>query len=197
MRLFGKLRERYQKAMMPVGAYFSRTGLSPNILTAIATIISLLSGMAFYMRSLWGGVLLILLSAFFDMLDGAVARASGRVTRFGAVLDHVLDRYAEYLILIGIALGGYLDWFWAAFALFGMVMASFTRAKAESVGGLKSCTVGIAERQEKLALIIGGAIIENWVTGALAVAVVLAGVLSHITVIQRLSYTLSQTKEKV
>lgn len=182
--------------MMPVGTYFSRTGLSPNILTVVATIISLLSGTAFYMRSLWGGVLLILLSAFFDMLDGAVARASGRVTRFGAVLDHVLDRYAEYFILIGIALGGYLDWFLTAFALFGMIMASFTRAKAESVGGLKSCTVGIAERQEKLALIIGGAIIEYWVTGALTVAVVLAGVLSHITVIQRLSYTLSQTKEK-
>jgi len=193
--LLGKLRERYQKAMIPVGTFFSKTGLSPNVLTAIATIISLLSGIAFYMRILWGGVLLIFLGGFFDMLDGAVARASGRVTRFGAVLDHVLDRYAEYFILIGIALGGYMDWFWAAFALFGMVMASFTRAKAESVGGLKSCTVGIAERQEKLALIIGGAVIENWVTGALAVSVVLAGILSHITVIQRLAYTRDQTEE--
>ena len=193
--MLGKMRERYQKAMVPVGAFFSRTGFSPNVLTTIATIISLLSGIAFYVRSLWGGVLLILLTGFFDMLDGAVARASGRVTRFGAVLDHVLDRYAEYFIVIGTVLGGYVNWFWAVFALFGMIMASFTRAKAESVGGLKSCTVGIAERQEKLALIIGGAIIENWVTGALTVCVVLAGILSHITVIQRLSYTRDQTRE--
>ena len=194
--MLGKLREKYQKAMIPIGAFFSKTGLSPNVLTAIAATVSLLSGIAFYLRSLWGGVLLILLTGFFDMLDGAVARASGRVTRFGAVLDHVLDRYAEYFILIGIVLGGYVNWFWAIFALFGMIMASFTRAKAESVGGLKSCTVGIAERQEKLALIIGGAIIENWVSGALTVCVVLAGILSHITVVQRLSYTYDQTREK-
>ncbi len=194
--MLGKLREKYQKAMIPLGKSLSKTGLSPNALTFIATVISLLSGVAFSMRFIWMGVLLILVTGFFDMLDGAVARASGRVTRFGAVLDHVLDRYAEYFILIGVVLGGFVDWFWGVFALFGMIMASFTRAKAESVGGLSSCTVGIAERQEKLLLIIAGSILELWVNGALTASVILVGVLSHITVAQRLSYTWNKTLEK-
>ena len=72
-------------------------------------------------------------------------------------------------------------------------MASYTRAKAESIGGLKSCTVGIAERQEKLLLIICGSIIA-WMYVSMQrvimnVSFIIVGVLSHITVIQRLSYT--------
>ena len=194
--VLGRLRERYQKAMVPVGRALSKTGLSPNALTLIATFISFLSGVAFYMRLLYLGVLLILVTGFFDMLDGAVARATGKATRFGAVLDHVLDRYAEYFILVGIVMGGFVDWFWGVFALFGMIMASFTRAKAESVGGLASCTVGIAERQEKLILIIAGSIVEVWIHGALTVCVIIVGVLSQITVVQRLSYTRNKTMEK-
>jgi phosphatidylglycerophosphate synthase len=194
--LLGRFREKYQKAMAPLGNSLSKTGISPNALTFIATLISLVSGVAFCLRLIWLGVLLILVTGFFDMLDGAVARASGKATRFGAVLDHVLDRYAECFILVGIALGGFVDWYWSVFALFGMIMASFTRAKAESVGGLASCTVGIAERQEKLLLIIGGSLLEIWVRGALVAAVILVGVLSHVTVAQRLSYTRKKTMEK-
>ena len=50
------------------------------------------------------------------MLDGAVARATSTATRFGAVYDHVLDRYAEFAILLGIGLGGFVDWIWVIFA---------------------------------------------------------------------------------
>jgi CDP-diacylglycerol--glycerol-3-phosphate 3-phosphatidyltransferase/archaetidylinositol phosphate synthase len=96
---------------------------------------------------------------------------------------------------MGIVLGDYVDWFWGIFTLFGMIMASFTRAKAESVGGLTSCTVGVAERQEKLILVIAGSLLELWIRGALAVCVVLVGVLSHVTVVQRLVYTRSKTME--
>ena len=191
--MLGKFREKYQKAIAPMGKALSKTGLSPNSITFIATLVSLMSGIAFYLRLIWLGVLLILVTGLFDMLDGAVARASGKATRFGAVLDHVLDRYSEYFILLGIALGGFVDWYWSVFALFGMIMASFTRAKAESVGGLASCTVGIAERQEKLLLIIGGSILEIWVHGALTLAVISVGFLSHITVAQRLHYTWKKT----
>jgi phosphatidylglycerophosphate synthase len=128
------------------------------------------------------------------MFDGAVARATGKTTRFGAVMDHVLDRYAEYLIIMGIVLGNYVDWTLGVFALVGMILASFTRAKAESIGGLKSCTVGIAERQEKLIILIVGSLFSIYHINALSYAVVLVGILSHFTVIQRLQYTWKQTK---
>jgi phosphatidylglycerophosphate synthase len=128
------------------------------------------------------------------MLDGAVARATNSATRFGAVYDHVLDRYAEFAILLGIGIGGLVDWIWVVFALFGMIMASFVRAKAESVGGLKSCTVGIAERQEKLLLILAGSFVQPLFSLALPICVFVVGVISHITVVQRLHYTFNQTR---
>jgi CDP-diacylglycerol--glycerol-3-phosphate 3-phosphatidyltransferase/archaetidylinositol phosphate synthase len=133
-----------------------------------------------------------------DMFDGAVARASNRVTRFGATFDHVIDRYAEFFIVIGVILGSYADWLWGVFALFSMLMASFTRAKAESVGGLKSCTVGIAERQEKLLIIIGASIITPLLPTIqiLNYAMILVGILSSITVIQRLDYTWKESRGK-
>jgi len=133
-------------------------------------------------------------SGFVDMLDGAVARATGSATRFGAVYDHVLDRYAEFAVLLGIGVGGFVDWIWVVFALFGMVMASYARAKAESVGGLKRCTVGIAERQEKLILLLVGSILQPLFSLALPICVFVVGVLSHVTVIQRLRYTFNQTR---
>ena len=131
------------------------------------------------------------------MFDGAVARATHTASRFGAVYDHALDRYAEFFVLVGIGLGGFADWVWIIFCLFGMVMASFIRAKAESVGGLKSCTVGIAERQEKLIILLIGSVLQPFVPIALIVSVIVVGILSHITVIQRLHYTYNETRGEV
>lgn len=182
--------------MAPAGQFLGKIGLTPNAITAISLLTSVLSFWFYYQKSLVLGALFIVLTGFIDMLDGAVARATGKATRFGAVLDHVLDRYAEYLIIVGIVLGGYVDWMWGVFALIGMLMASFTRAKAESVGGLKSCTVGIAERQEKLIIIIAGSLLTLYFTQALLYAIIVVGIISHFTVAQRLEYTWKQTRSK-
>jgi len=194
--LLGKLREKYEQIMAPVGKILAGSGLTPNMITIISLIAGILSFWFYYQKSLILGAFFIVLTGVIDMLDGAVARAAGKATRFGAVLDHVLDRYAEYLIITGIVLGGYVDWIWGVFALFGMLMASFTRAKAESVGGLKNCTVGIAERQEKLIIIIAGSLLTLHYPQALLYAIVLVGIISHITVAQRLGYTWRQTRSK-
>jgi CDP-diacylglycerol--glycerol-3-phosphate 3-phosphatidyltransferase/archaetidylinositol phosphate synthase len=160
----------------------------------VSLLISGLAGVAYAFKSPLIGALGLLLSGFVDMLDGAVARATGATTRFGAVYDHVLDRYAEFAILLGIGLGGLVDWLWVFFSLFGMVMASFVRAKAESVGGLKSCTVGIAERQEKIILLLVGSLVQPFVSFALLVCVIIVGLLSHVTVVQRLHYTFKHAR---
>jgi phosphatidylglycerophosphate synthase len=128
------------------------------------------------------------------MLDGAVARATGSVTRFGAVYDPVLDRYAEFAVLFGMGFGQLVAWTWVVFGLCGMVMASYTRARAESAGGLKSCRVGIAERQEKIILLVIGSLIQPLFSLALPLSVLIVGILSHITVIQRLHFTAIQTR---
>jgi len=193
--LLGRLRERYQAAMQPLGAQLGKWGVRPNSITTASLLVSCLAAVAYTFRLPLLGALGLLGSGFIDMLDGAVARATGTTTRFGAVYDHVLDRYAEFAILFGIGLGGLVDWIWVMFCLFGMVMASFVRAKAESVGGLTSCTVGIAERQEKLILLLLGSLLEPLAPLALTVCVLIVGTLSHVTVVQRLHYTYKKTAE--
>ena len=192
--MLGKMRAKYEVLMRPVGQSLGNSGITPNLLTTISLILSVGAGVAYAYRNPLLGAAGLIMSGIVDMLDGAVARATHAATRFGAVYDHVLDRYAEFFALVGIGLGGFSNWPWVVFCLFGMVMASFTRAKAESVGGLKSCTVGIAERQEKLIVLLIGSILQPFITGALLIAVVIVGLLSHITVIQRLHYTFNQTK---
>ena len=194
--MLGILRERYQKAVAPVGGTLAKTGISPNFITFLSLLFAMVSGYAYSMHFPLGGVFMIILTGILDMLDGAVARAAGKITKFGATFDHVLDRYAELFIVFGMVFGGYISWVLGFFALFGMLMASFTRAKAESVGGLASVTVGIAERQEKLLILILGSFLV-WIfpfSEVLNYAAILVGVLSHITVAQRLHFTWIQTR---
>lgn len=187
--MLGKLRQKYEEAMFPVGKAIGRSGLSPDSFSLLSVVVAGLAGWYFYNRSLLLGVLCVVLSGILDAIDGSVARATGKSSSFGTVLDHVLDRYAEFLIILGIVWGGYVRWFWGVFCLFGMVMASFTRAKAESVGKLDRCVVGVAERQEKLLILIAGAIGSIYYQGALELASIIVGLLSHVTVAQRLDYT--------
>ncbi|RLF05345.1 MAG: CDP-alcohol phosphatidyltransferase family protein [Thermoprotei archaeon] len=191
--MLGKLRKQYEKFMEPIGKSLGSLGVTPNILTVISALLGGLSGFLFYIKQPVWGVVAIIAVGVVDMLDGAVARATHKVTRFGGVLDHVLDRYAEFAIIIGMMLGGYLSPTWALYVMFGMVMASYVRAKAESLGGLKSCTVGIMERQEKLILLMIGGVLVLWFKEALNIIAIIVGTLSHITAMQRLIYTYKQT----
>jgi len=180
--------------MQPVGRSLGRIGLTPNEISTISLVIAVLAGVAYASRSPVIGAVGLLISGAVDMLDGAVARATESVTRFGAVYDPVLDRYAEFAVLFGIGIGGLANWTWVVFGLFGMVMASYTRARAESAGGLESCRVGIAERQEKIILLVIGSFLQPFFGLAVSLSVLVVGILSHITVVQRLHFTLTHTR---
>ncbi|MFX1482668.1 MAG: CDP-alcohol phosphatidyltransferase family protein [Promethearchaeota archaeon] len=226
IHMLGSLREQYQRAMMPVGRALAKTGITPNQITGLTVLVAFVSAWFFALGDLVTGFLFMILTVVMDMFDGAVARAAGLLSRFGAMFDHTLDRYAEYFFMLGLMMGPisvftipwwtvgepFVPWFWGFFALFGMIMASFTRAKAESVGGMDSCTVGIAERQEKLILQFAGILLliipstNIWadllapvpslldfftmleITNILTLCIVIVGILSHITVVQRLAY---------
>lgn len=187
--MFGRFREMYENAMLPLGRVVAGLGISPNMISVIAAFVSLGAAVLYFRGAALIGACVLLVSAFLDMVDGAVARATKTASRFGAVLDHVLDRYVEYVVVVGIVAGGFANWFWGAFALIGMLLASYARAAAESVGGLDSCTVGIAERQEKLLLIVAGSALTMLWQNALEYSLILVGLLSHFTVGQRLLYT--------
>ncbi|TXT57658.1 MAG: conserved membrane protein of unknown function [Candidatus Thorarchaeota archaeon] len=227
--MLGKLRERYQKVMMPVGRTLAKTGITPNMITGLTVLVAMISTYFFFMGELLIGLAVMIFTVVMDMFDGAVARAANLASPFGATFDHTLDRYAEFLFMLGLMLGPigavsipwwpftlgdkFVHWFWGFFTLFGMIMASFSRAKAESVGGMDNCAVGIAERQEKLILTIAGILLlalpanNIWmdflgflplvirdffvtlqITNILTFFIMIVGVLSHITVGQRLAY---------
>ena len=192
--MLGRLRARYEAAMQPVGKGLGKVGFTPNMISTLSLIIALLAGVAYANGEMVVGALGLLASGATDMLDGAVARATGAVTKFGAVYDPVLDRYAEFAVLFGMGFSGVVAWAWVVFALCGMVIASYARARAESAGGLESCRVGIAERQEKILLLFVGSLLQPFISLALPVAVLIVGILSHITVAQRLHFTLTHAK---
>jgi len=167
-------------------------------MTGLSILFALGAGLLFWDGQLLWGVFWVLLASVADMLDGATARAARMETLFGGILDHVSDRYGEYFILAGIALSGRVHPAWAMFALFGMLIASYTRAAAESIGRLPTCAVGIVGRLEKFALIMLGAVLEYSFPkrGFFDYALIAVGASSIITSLQRLVFAWKELRKK-
>ena len=137
-------------------------GISPNILTVIGVTINVGCGVLFgFGEFFWAGIVLIFANLF-DMLDGNVARLTGRVTKFGAFLDSSLDRLSDMVAFLGIIafyasntpLHSLLNVILAGAGLIGSVMVSYTTARSESMG-VKS-NVGFLQRPERMVLLIIG-----------------------------------------
>ena len=190
-------RSTYELLSIPYGRVCLKLGLTPNILTVTGLLIAGGAGIAFWQGYFLLGVFLMLATALADMLDGATARAGDLGTVFGGVFDHSLDRVGEFLIVLGIGVSGHVAPGWAMFAFFGMWSASYTRAAAESIGGLKTCAVGFAGRLEKFVLIIAGAIFELIFPNiAMESALIVVGVVSLVTAGQRLAYAHTELSKK-
>lgn len=166
-----------------IGRGLGRLGLTPNALSLMGLVGN---GAAAALAALGelpaAGAVFLLFSAF-DMLDGAVARATGKATPYGAVLDAVLDRVSEAVVLTGCAwrLGtdGAAWEVWSAFgALSGSVMVSYIRARAELAG--HSLREGLLRRQERVVLLGLGLL-----TGYLGPALAALAVFAHLTALQR------------
>ena len=161
--------------------------VTPNVLTVCGLLVSLVAAyvVAVHNVSFVGGVLL-LLAGFFDLLDGAVARNTNTVTRFGGFLDSVLDRYSDLLVMLGVSayfLRADDPWFCLAtfFAAVGVAIVPYARARAEAAS--IECHNGILERPERIVLLVIGLLFGGIVLKA--VVLVLAA-LTHVTVIQRI-----------
>ena len=169
-------------------------GLSPNTITHLGLGAGLLAGGALAAGMLWTGFFFLLLTAFLDVMDGAVARVTGKTSPFGGFLDAVCDRYSDAAILIGIA--AYLQGYYVLvfIVLLGSLMVSYTRSKAEKY--LARCDVGIAERAERLIVLIAAGLGEAlgiFAPGAAFVAALaVLAILTHLTVLQRVTFTRSR-----
>jgi CDP-diacylglycerol--glycerol-3-phosphate 3-phosphatidyltransferase len=138
--------------------------INPNFLTVTGVAINVGCGLLFgYGQFFWAGIILIVANLF-DMLDGQVARLSGRVTRFGGFLDSSLDRLSDMVVFVGLMLfyardtqyHSTLNVFLTGAALMGSVMVSYSSARAESL--IPKCDVGFLRRPERVVLLIIGAL---------------------------------------
>lgn len=184
--MLNKKKDTLTNWVKPIARIFSR--INPNTVTVLALVFCIAAGLYFAAGNLVIAGFMLLLGGFFDVLDGAVARENNRVTKFGGLLDSVLDRYADAAVFLGIMWGGlaafppYIenDWFIGGLALTGSLLVSYTRARAEA-GGTGILNIGLAERAERIILIILGAF-----TGLLHWAILVVAVISHLTVLQRM-----------
>lgn len=192
----------FKRLMSPLVRLCVRLHLNPNWLTTISFFLSFFSAVSFAQGALVRGALLFLISGLFDMFDGSVARASNRVTKFGALYDSTLDRYAEIMVYIRIGhhfigkMGqGMAETQQAALLVFiglaGSLMVSYIRARAEGLDF--ECKVGLMQRPERIVLLSVGALIsEQW----LIYMIVVIAVFSNITALQRLAHIWMKEKEK-
>ena len=135
-----------------------------------------------------GGVLL-LVSGFFDMVDGQVARVTGKTSKKGGYLDSMFDKIAEVAIFLGILVGGYAEPYLVFLAITLSLLVSYARAKSDAIN-VKLQGVGIGERAERLlAIAIVG------IFGFMEIAVIIVVVIAGITLIQRMIVTAKNIQE--
>jgi CDP-diacylglycerol---glycerol-3-phosphate 3-phosphatidyltransferase len=190
--VLGRYREQVARVSDPVARVLIGLRVRPNQLTVLGLFCSGVAAVAFALdMPRWAGVWLILSGAF-DILDGSLARVSGRESPFGAFLDSALDRYSDMLVLSGIVflflrVGRLSEGVVALAALIGTVMVSYTRARAESVG--VECRVGLMERGERLLALIAGALVD-----LLVPAVWIVAIGANLTAIHRILHTRRATR---
>lgn len=190
--MLNNLRPYVKKFIDPLAR---KINIKPNYLTILGLLIALVAAYMFAMGSLlWGGIF-IALSGFLDIIDGAVARNNNSTTKFGGFLDSTADRFSDAFIIIGIIYGGFVGWFFGILALHASLSVSYVRARAE-VEGIP-CGVGIAERAERLVILMLGAFLGVFFgSNIMSAAVILIMVLGYFTVLQRVYHTWKSMKSE-
>lgn len=183
-------------AINPLIKGMAKVGITPNIVTFVGFLGNIVAA-AFFLDAAWKmgdmteigwGGFIILAAGLFDMMDGRLARVSGKSSLFGALWDSTLDRYSELVSLFGICLvfirlaDG--DWFWMGAvtfaAMIGSVMVSYVRARAEGLD--IECKVGLMQRPERVVVTAATAILTGitgniwWLAGGMIVIAVLANI---------------------
>jgi len=165
---FLSLTEKISRIQRRLLHALDRWGVHPNHITIAGTLFQCFAGWLFY-RGLWlTGGLVLLGASTFDILDGALARAGDKESRFGAFLDSTLDRVSD-MALFGGLLAGYAGRGCAALAvvaLYGLVtsvLISYAKARAENL--MPDCTVGLAQRPERITLLIAGGLFRSMPLG--------------------------------
>lgn len=180
----------------PVVRLLVKLPIAPDAISWVGFSLTVGAAVLIVFHYLFAAGLVVLIAGFFDILDGALARGSYRVTRFGGILDSTLDRLAEAVLLLGIlvlyaeepSVVGVLI---VGFALVGSLLVSYIRARAEAAG--LECQEGLFTRTERVVVLVLGLLLSQ-LPNALLIALAIIAVFSFITLCQRLLYARRQTR---
>ncbi len=203
LSLWSAIQRGYLRVIEPAADWLVRRRVHPNTITTVGTICTIIAGGIFASGHIRTAGWFLGLTALFDVLDGTVARRTGRSTVFGAFYDSTLDRVADGAVLGGIVV------FYATspvhanpilltitlLGLIGTFLTSYTRARAESLG--LDAKVGLLQRPERVTLLSApqaffGLALNGWV---LAFIVSLLSVTAWITAVQRMLYVYRTTSQ--
>jgi archaetidylinositol phosphate synthase len=186
-------RNQVKPIIDPVVSASVRVGLTPNMCTVFSLIVAAGGGYAFLRGDILLGTFGVILNAFFDALDGAIARTLNQQGVRGDFLDHTVDRYADIFMLCGIFAGPLCSWWIGVFGLTGVLMSSYlgTQAQAVGVGRFYGGLLGRADRMMLLICVgIASLFIQSSVLGLSLFAwlLLIFGVFGHITAAQRFAH---------
>lgn len=202
-RLWEWIKRGYLRIIEPVADFLVRRRVSPNAITTFGTLCTVSGGVIYATGHISLGGWVLGLTALFDVLDGTVARRTGRSTVFGAFYDSTLDRVADGAVLAGLAV------FYATsvthrsvpllvitlLGVIGTFLVSYTRARAEALG--IDAKVGVMQRPERVTLLSApqaffGLALDGYV---LAAIVVLLSVTAWLTAVQRILFVHRATRD--
>ena len=203
-------RTRVKKLGEPIALFFGRLGVTPNGLTLIGFAITIVAAILAGAQLWLAAGIVVIVGGVFDMFDGTLARATGKVSSVGAFMDSVFDRWGEGITYVGIVVGCVNAGFGlgaglAAFAMASAFLVSYTRAKSEGLGfttGSGMAEVGLAPREIRLVILSVGLVLAGLTGGVgpsltggslwVALALGAIGILATITIIQRIIHVRQQ-----
>jgi CDP-diacylglycerol--glycerol-3-phosphate 3-phosphatidyltransferase len=173
----------------------AKTPVSPDVITWTGFILTLGAAALIITEHLFAAGFVVLIAGFFDMLDGALARMTNKVTRFGGILDSTLDRLSEAVLLLGILVvyareQSMLGIIFVGLTLISSLLVSYIKARAEALG--LECEVGLFTRPERVVVLAIGLLLSQ-IDYALIVVLGIIMVFSFFTVGQRLLHVWRQT----
>ncbi len=186
------LRETLYPKVEPIAnaivSFLKTQGITPNQLTLAGAALSLLTGVIYAKGYLFLGGIFLFVAGAADLLDGLLARTTGKMSSFGAYLDSVMDRYADFFVFAGLAThyiveGKILLFLVMLGIILGSFVVSYSKARAENF--IKDCGVGRFGRAERVLLLIAGSLITPLLPFVLWV--LLVG--THVTAVQRILHT--------
>ena len=218
MAISNETRGRVKRIGEPIALFFGRLGLTPDGLTLIGFGITTVGAILLGLQLWLVGGLVVFVGGVFDMFDGTLARATGQVSKLGAFMDSVFDRWGEALVYVGLVAGlSAAGWEYgpllAAAAMASAFLVSYARAKSEGLGfsaGTGMAAVGIMPREIRLVILCGGLVLGGLVgtapaigadpaaipTGILVIdgALAIIAIGATLTVIQRVLHTRAQAR---